>query len=885
MNFLAYFHSLAARFFPRFEDEEMAEELRAHIEHRADDLEHSGLPRAEAVRRARIEFGGYEKFRQQSHEAMGGHFFEILAQDLRYATRMLRKSPGFSVAAVLTLALAIGANGVVFSILNAFLLRPLDVSHPESLYAIFRQPDNDASESYPDYRDLRERSTRSFESILAYNVTQAGLDTGSNASSAWVEEASGNYFDALGLQPYLGRYFHDADERGPNSAPFIVLTYAFWHSRFQADPGVVGRVVQLDKHPFTIIGVAPPGFHGTLIFFNPDFFTPIVNHAQLGDNDMSARRDRWIFMVMGQLRPGVTATQAIADLNSTGAYLEKSYPKDEPKLTFALNRPSLYGDYIGRPARQFLSALMLLAGLILLAACANLGSLFAARAADRSREVALRLALGSSRNRILRGLFTEAMLLSVAGGAVGLLASVVLLRGLSAWQPFARWPLHLNVNPDAKVYSLALVLALVSGVFFGAVPVRQVLGTNPYEVVKAGSSTRLGRRVTLRDVLLVMQIAICGVLITASLVAVRGLARSLHDHFGFEVQNSILADTTLDMAGYTGDRVAPMQKRLVETLRAIPGVESVGLADTVPLGDGGNNSMVFAGETADLRPANAAANPAVFRISPEYLHASGTALLSGRAFTWGDDLGSPRVAVVNGEFARRIFGGTANAIGGFFKMPDGSRVQVVGLVEDGKYSSLTEALQPALFLPILQSPSRSTYLVVHFRAGLSSSEEIAAIRSGLRQLDSGLPMHIETRYGQLGALLFGPRMATLSLGVLGAMGAVLSITGLFGMAAYSVSKRMRELGIRLALGAQRKEILEAALGRPFRLLAFGSAVGLVLGVLGSRVIASLVDKATPSDPLVLGGVIVAMALLGLLATWIPAQRALAVNPMMLLRDE
>ncbi len=420
---------------------------------------------------------------------------------------------------------------------------------------------------------------------------------------------------------------------------------------------------------------------------------------------------------------------------------------------------------------------------------------------------------------------------------------------------------------------------------FGVVPVRQVLHTNPYEVVKAGSNSRLGRRVTLRDVLLVVQIAICAVLVTASLVAVRGLARSLHDDFGFDVHNTILADTSLDMAGYTGDKVAPMQKRIIEALEGIPGVESVGLAGTVPLGDGSSDSNVFTDSSTDLRPANAADDAILYSVSPEYFHAAGTTVVSGRAFTWHDDPNSPRVAVVNGEFARRIFHSTANAMGHYFKMPDGSRVQVVGIVQDGKYASLTEKPRPALFLPILQSPSISTYLVVRSRTGEDPQQLIAPVRSALRQLDPGLPVYIETRYKQLDAMLFGPRMATLALGVLGVMGAMLSLTGIFGMAAYSVSKRLRELGIRMALGAQRKEVLKAALARPLRLLAFGSAAGLILGVLASGVLALIVDQATPRDPLVLAGVVLAMALLGLLATWIPAQRALSIDPLRLLREE
>jgi predicted permease len=719
--------------------------------------------------------------------------------------------------------------------------------------------------------------------VIAWNITSAGLDAGSDPSREWIVEASGNYFDGLGLEPYLGRFFHASDERGLNSAPYIVLSYAFWHTHFQDDRNVIGRVVQLDRHPFTIIGVAPPEFRGTLLFFSPNIFVPLVNHPQLSPDDMNARSTRFIFMTMGHLKKGVTKAQAIADLNSIGADLEKTYPKQVGNMTFSLASPSLYGDYLGKPARAFLTGLTALAGLILLAACANLGSLLSARAADRAKEIALRLALGSNRRRILRGLFTEAMLVSLLGGSAGLLGSVALLRALGAWQPFPRWPMQVPVDPDGRVYAVALLLTLACGFFFGAVPVKQILRANPYEIVKAGSTTKGGARVSMRDILLVAQVAICAVLVTASMVAVRGLIRSLHGNYGFRLDDTMLVDTDFSMAGYRPDRVPAMQKRMIETLAAIPGVESVGLSDNVQLGDGSSDTVLYADATSDLRPANAASQPFVFNISPGYFHAAGVALLAGRDFTWHDDQDAPRVAVVNPELARKLFGSTPNVVGKHFKLRDGSRAQVVGLVEQGKYQSLTEDPAPAIFLPVLQSPSTSTFLVVH-----STREPLtltAAIRSRMRELDAGLPVYIQTRIAEMDPILFGPRMASLVLGVLGLMGAVLSVTGVFGMAAYAVSKRLRELGIRIALGAKRREVLMPALGRAFRLLAIGSVIGLVLGLLASHVLSLVVDQATPRDPLVLAGVVAAMALLGLIATWIPAQRALSVNPLILLREE
>jgi predicted permease len=565
------------------------------------------------------------------------------------------------------------------------------------------------------------------------------------------------------------------------------------------------------------------------------------------------------------------------------AYLEKTYPKEIAHHSTVLGREGLTSFAAG--VRAFVSGLMLLSGLILLAACANLGSLFSARAADRSREVALRLALGSSRKRILRQLFTEAVLISLTGGTVGLLGSVMLLRRLSVWQPIAGAPVHLPVSPSPELYWFALVLALISGFLFGIVPVRQVLRASPYEIVKAGSSGRVGKRVTVRDVLLVVQIAICAVLVTSSMVAVRGLIRSLHGNFGFEPRDTMLAGVNLAMAGYSGEKVPAMQRRMIDALQTIRGVEAVGLVEGYPplAYTAGYKVSVFKEDAGDLKLANAEIMPYRYDISPGYFAAAGTSLLAGRSFSWHDDKNAPAVAVINRNFAEKIFGSVTGAVGKIYKLQDGTHVQVVGVVENGKYQVLTEDQQPAMFLPFLRSPIAAAYLVV--RSHRDPQELAAAMRSKIRELDAGLPAGTQTWTSLLETVLFPSRMATMALGVLGMMGAMLSITGIFGMAAYSVSKRLRELGIRIALGAKRTEVLQAALGRAVKLLAFGSAAGLLLGILATKVLAFIVYQATPRDPLVLAGVVLAMALLGLVATWIPAQRAISVDPMMLLREE
>ncbi len=870
-------------------DDDLSEEMRLHIEERAQQFMGEGMSRQEAERQARIAFGNLALVEERSREVWHWRTLESIWADVRLALRQLRHSPGFAFAAIATLALAISANTVVFAVMNALVLRPLNVPGAENIYVIGHAHSIWGYESYPNYLDLRDRN-RSFEGVAADDISQAVMDTGKNPSRAWLFEASGNYFDILGLQPYLGRFFHASDEHGPNSAPYIVLSYACWHNHFQDDRGVVGRTVLLNRHPFTVIGVAPPGFVGTFIAFSADLFVPIVNHEQLaGDGLLDQRGSRWVSEVIGRLRPGVTQTQAAVDLDSIGSYLGKNYPGDvdQQLLTFKLERPGPASAF-GGAVKEFLAGLMLLAGLILLAACANLGGLFAARTADRSREVALRLALGARRARILRQLLTEALLISLSGGAVGLWGSVFLLRAICAWRPFPQFPLNLPLNPDANVYALALLLAVASGFLFGIVPVRQVLRTDPYQIVKSASggtaSAFMGRRFGVRDLLLVLQITVCAVLITSSMVSVRGLTRSLHTKLGIEPRNAMLVETDLNMGGYKGDRVAAMQRRMIDATKALPGVAQVGLVSSPPLHMGWDNVDIYSDQTTDLKPSNAAASAISFSVSPEYFQAAGTALLSGRAFTWDDDQKAPHVAVVNEEFTRRLFGSAANALGRHFKTKDGGLIQIVGVVEDGKYTAnVAEDPRNAVFFPIQQSPRTDTWFVV--RSSRDSQQLANAIRAKLLNLDPGLPSFIQTWDEEMNGALFASRMATLSLGVLGLMGAILSITGIFGMAAYSVSKRLKELGIRVALGAQRREVLKAVLGRALKLLAIGSGAGLGLGMLASRVLASVVYQATPRDPLVLCGVVLAMALLGLVATWIPARRAFSVDPLALLREE
>jgi predicted permease len=860
---------------------EIEAELRSHTEMRIEENIAAGMSPEKARRDALLRFGNLTLTSERVTAADTVLHMESLARDLRYAVRQLRRSPGFALTAILTLALGVAANVVVFGVLNALLLRPLNVADADSLFQVVQQPDGYTSQSYPDYVDYRARN-RSFRDLLAYRLNILAFSAGAAAEKRWAYEVSGNYFDMLKVRPQLGRVLHESDEHGPNSAPYIVLSDAFWRARFHADPHVVDATVILNKHPFTIIGVAAQGFYGTEIFIRPDFWIPMVNEEQVNGYRYLDKRFNHSLTVVGALRPGVSPRLAVNDLNAVAHQLGKENPAADDALSARLIKPGLMGDLLGA-ARPFLSGMMLLALLVLVAACTNLAGIFAARAADRARELAIRLSIGSTRLRILSQVLTEALLISVIAGLVGTVLASVLLSSLSRWQPFAEFPIHLTAAADARVYAIALLLSMVSGLLPGLLPARQIWKTNAIQAMKGGAAApSLPYRLTLRDLLLCVQIALCALLVTASLVSLRGMQRSLHAPIGFVPQGAVLAATDMHMAGYTDESALPVQRRMIEQAGRIPGVSFAGTVDNSPLGSGGSSTPVWREGSADLRPSNSAMAARYFSISPGYLQAAGTRLLAGRDFTWHDDQTKPKVVLINQTFAQKMFG-KVDAVGRHFLGSDKSRYEVVGVVEDGKYESLTEDSTPAMFYPLAQANAGDTTVVV--RSRMTPSETAAALNQVLASVDPSLPFTLSSWPQALAFVLFPARVATAALGVMGLLAAILAVTGVFGVAAYSVSKRLKELGIRLALGSQRRQLVRAALGRPLVLLLSGSMLGLVLGVSASSLLARLVYQATPRDPLVLIGAVVTMMLVGLIASWIPAHRALAIDPAQLLRDE
>lgn len=861
---------------------EMEGELRSHIQHRADDLERSGLPRAEAERRARIEFGAYQRVKEECREEAGGTLIESLWLDLRFAIRTLRKNPGFTLTAVFTLALGIAANVIVFGVLQALVLRSINLPHAEQVMTL--QPkDGGPFISYPEMRDVRDGNSV-FSAVAVLEVNDFGLEANGVTRPVWGNEVSGQYFELCGIQPFLGRLLQRSDDDHPGASDAAVISWPAWKNDFGADPNVVGTRIPLNKHPYTIVGVTPEGFYGTEKFIQPDIFVSMANEASLDGNDwLESRSNKNLFSIV-RVKDGVSFAQVQAELNTITARIARQFPKDEDGWALKLAPPGMVGDFIGGPARGFLAGVMTLAGIVLLAACVNLGSLFAARTADRTREIAIRLAIGSSRWRITRQLLVEAFVVSIFGGALACILSWIALTGLAGWHPPSRFPFKFQVMPQASLILVALVISMLAGLMFGLMPLRQIFKSDPNDAIKGGSNQPLTRRRwALRDVLLAAQIALCCVTVTAAFVSLRGLGKALTMDLGFNTQNALRMQFDLSRADYSSDAADHLQRRILETVAALPGVDAAGYANTTPLALDGSVTSIFTEQSVDFRHSNRAFDAYFYDVSPGYLAASQTPLLAGRDVSFADTPKTPLVAIVNQEFARRIFH-TENAVGRYFKNRSGVTIQIIGIMGDGKNFTLSEDPKAAVLFPISQHPDTRMVLIV--RTHRDTADMVVTLHKVIDGFDRAIPVQELGPWNtQLALSLFPAQIATVSLGLFGAFGLLLSITGTFGLASYTVSKRLRELSIRVALGAQAKQVLSAALGRMLLLLGFGSLVGVVLGLAASRLLSAIVFQASTQDPFVIAAVVITLALTGSISVAGPVRRVLHVDPAALLREQ
>jgi predicted permease len=804
-----------------------------------------------------------------------------LLQDVRFAFRQMRRSPGFALTAVLTLALGIAANVIVFGVLQAMILRSLDVPHQDRVMTL--QPTNLGFPlfAYPEVRDVRDENTV-FSAVAADAINNFGLEANGVTRPVWGYEVSGQYFEVLAVKPFLGRLLQRADDDHPGASEAAVLSWPAWKSQFDADPNIVGKAVRINKHPYTIVGVTPEGFYGTERFLQPDIFIPMANQESLeGVSWLEQRHDKNVFSIV-RIKDGVSIPQVQAELNMIAARIARQDPKDEEGLGFKLSRPGLVGDYLGAPARGFLAGVMGLAGIVLLAACANLGSLFAARTADRTREIAIRMAIGSSRWRILRQVLFEAFVISIFGGACACGLAWVALTRLATWHPPSDYPIEFAVLPQPSLLLMALLISVLAAVLFGLMPLRQIFKTDANEAIKGGSQSSPGRRWALRDVLLAGQISLCCVTVTAAFVSLRGLAKALTIDLGIKPQNAVVTRFDLTQAGYASEAAGHFQRRLLERVQQLPGVKVAGYADTTPL-ESPSMSSVFSQQTTDFRPSNKAFSEYIFSVSPGYFSAAGTPLLAGRDVSFTDTAKTPAVAVVNQEFARLLFH-SDQAVGRYFKNHSNVPIQIVGIVADGKYLSLSEDQKAAAFFPISQQPDTTTALIVQPRG--DPADMAATIRKVVRDFDPTIPIQASGDWNSQLALNFFPaQVATVALGIFGAFGLLLSIAGTFGLASYTVSKRLRELSIRVALGAQANQILSAALGRMLILIASGCVVGIVLGMAASRLLSAIVYHAYAQDPFVLASVALTMLLTASLSVAGPVRRALHIDPANLLREQ
>lgn len=858
-------------------DDELKRELHAYIEEETSRLTEAGMPAKAARAAARRKLGNPTRIREQVYESSPLAGIESLRQDVRYAWRLLVRSPGLAAAAVGSLALALGANVLVFSVANALSVGSLPLEQPGRLVFV-QSSSGSMSHSFPNYRDFRDRND-TLSGIVGYRIAPMSLEDESGARRIWGYLATTNYFEVLGARPGAGRFFGIEDGSDTQAPPVAVISHSFWLARFGGDERAVGQTITINRLPFTIVGVAPRGFHGTEAFFRPDVWVPMGMQPLIEPgNPWLDNRSTWNTWVIGRLKPGATRQQAEANLNAIAAQLAREYPDNSRNLAVQLVRPGM--DAVGLPAAPFTRGLLVLAGLVLLAGCANLAGILLARGADRQREMALRTSLGAGRGRLVRQILTETLLLALAGGVVGFLLAWLGGSALSSWRAPVDVPVQLDVRPNLRVFAFAFGAAILAGVLASVIPARQAFRTAPQTALRGPVDSPLpGRRLAARDVLVAVQLTLCVALVSASLLALRGLQHALVAPIGVERDHAVVAGVDLALAGYDANRGREFQERALERAQRLPGVEAAAYANTLPLFINQSSTVVFAEQDA---AAESGRTVTYYRVSPGFFRAMGTRLVAGRDFETRDDSSSPRVAVVNQTFVRTVLG-EGDAVGKRFRYGrTGPLIQVIGVVEDGKYRSLTEAPLPVVYRPIRQAYDATTMLVV--RSTLPSDDVAAALRRVIADLDPSLPVFATgSLRAMLDFVLLPARAAALALSAFGVLALSLAVTGIHGLVAYAVARRRRELGVRIAVGATSRQIIVLVARRVAVLTVFGIAFGLLLSIAAGQVLAAIVGDVSPLDPWPLGSVAAVMALTALVSCWGPVARAVRTDPIAALR--
>jgi putative ABC transport system permease protein len=863
-------------------ESEMDAELRFHIEAFAEDLVHRGVSREEAMRRARIEFGGLERVKAESREARGVNFLDEMKQDFHYGARVLRKSPGFAFVAVLTLALGIGATTAIFSVVNAVLLRPLSIEEPSHVVYLQEQwRDEFPGVAVGNFADLKKQST-SFAELCASNNASFNLQVGPLPERVDGEIATADYFSTFGVQPRAGRVFSVAEDK-PGAPRVVVISERLWRTRLHADPSIVGQPMRINGLPTTVVGVMPKSFDPLLS--NSDLWIPAAFAAgQLADHD------NHYLNVMARLKPGASLAQAQSELNVIAKRLEQLYPIDNKDRGFRI-RPLatvLLGD-------QRLALRMMLAavGFLLLIACANIANLQLARSHARQKEIAMRAALGASPSRIVRQLLAENVVLGIAGGALGVFLAYWGLAGIVAHGP-TEMPRLDQSRIDAPALVFASTIALLASFLFGLAPALRSASTRLNEIFKSSSGISSGSRDRVRSVLVVGEVSLALMLMVGAGLLIRSALLVSHVDPGFDTSNVMVGRVGLPDPGYHDPVLARQTfERLIDTAAALPGVESVAVVSRAPLAGGGSsNGLLAEGKPFDM--ANLVDSQLQI-VSPSYLSTARVPLKAGRDFTPQDTRGRTLVTIVN-ETLARIMWPAQNPIGKRFACcepgPQGRMDpvwhEVVGVVSDVRAWGLDREVQPEFYIPLAQMPpgawdwiGRTMDLVVRTRGGVIPIHEL---QSTVASVAPAVPIYrLSTMQQKISSTLERSHFDTFLLAIFAVTALLLSSVGIYGVLSYMVAQRTRDIGIRMALGASQGRIVWDVLGFGLRLAAIGLAIGLAAAFAATRLLSSLLYGVRPTD--VITFVVVSLVLLtvALIASYLPARRATRVDPLTALR--
>ena len=825
----------------------------------------------------------------------------MIINDIRYALRMLTKNPAFACVVVLTLALGIGANAAIFSLLDKVLLQSLPVARPDQLavlssYDPKEGPDIDSSFSYSMYQDLRDRNSV-FSGVIARGGTQMNVSYGDQTERIRGELVSGNFFEVLGVRQWAGRLFTQEDDRTPGAHPVAVLSYSFWESRFNKDPNIIGKTILVNEHPLTVLGVTPPGFFGLDLSNHPDvrvplMMTPVFN--PLPPTRLTSRRHQWL-SVMARRKDDVTPEQAQASLSLLYRQIREFEADQLSAGSTTFNRERFLTQQIAAlPGEQGLrylqtelkTSLLLLFGAtcaVLLILCANLANLMMARATVRSQETAVRLALGAGRARLLRQWLTEGVVLAAIGGAVGVFIALWIKAGLVAFIP-PDYQANLRASFDWRLYAFIIGVSLLLGLAFSLAPAIQAARQSFSSGLRleSRSFTSAGRLLSLRSALILVQVALSLPLLVSAALLLKSLQNLRAFDTGFGKENVLLASVNPALNGYSKERLSSFYDELLAKTRALPGVKSASLASDSPI-SGGWDQMRVVVEGYTPREGERMSCDATY-VSSDYFKSLEIPIVMGRDFDQSDRIGAPKVVIINEKMAKHYFG-TVNAIGKRIGLDDTPDMTIVGVVKDATYINLRENMRRHFYVPTTQDDTL-TNLTLHIKTTTEPSVVAEQLRAQLKALDPHLPLYnIKSLATEIDESLVQERLVTWLSVAFGLLATLLTALGLYGVLTFSVARRTREIGIRVALGAQRADVFRLVMIRGVILVGVGVAIGLAASIGFSRLLGALLFGVAPNSVATLAGVSVGLIAVALVACYIPARRATKVDPMVALRYE